>query len=84
MWHTISKAHSMFYAKKALFCDPKLPVKKRIDAFYSTCVPAALHGAGEMGLHTVNVPGSAHLGTGLSFDVSCACAGELTSAGLIT
>ena len=26
---------------------PKLPVKKRIDAFYSTCVPAALHGAGE-------------------------------------
>ena len=36
-----------FYAKKSLFCDPKLPVKKRIDAFYSTCVPAALHGAGE-------------------------------------
>ena len=47
MWHRISKANSMFYAKKALFCDPKLPVKKRIDAFYSTCVPAALHGAGE-------------------------------------
>ena len=42
-----SKANSMFYAKKALFCDPKLPVKKRVDAFYSTCVPAALHGAGE-------------------------------------
>ena len=37
----------MFYAKKALFCDPKLPVKKRINAFCSTCVPAALHGAGE-------------------------------------
>ena len=37
----------MFYAKKVLFCDPKLPVKRRIDAFYSTCVPAALHGAGE-------------------------------------
>ena len=47
MWHRISKANSMFYAKKALFCDPKLPVKRRIDAFYSTCVPAALHGAGE-------------------------------------
>ena len=47
MWHRISKANSMFYAKKALFCDPKLPVKKRIEAFYSTCVPAALHGAGE-------------------------------------
>ena len=47
MWHRISKANSMFYAKKALFCDPKLPVKKRIKAFYSTCVPAALHGAGE-------------------------------------
>ena len=47
MWHRISKANSMFYAKKALFCDPKLPVKRRVDAFYSTCVPAALHGAGE-------------------------------------
>ena len=47
MWHRTSKANSMFYAKKALFCDPKLPVKKRFDAFYSTCVPAALHGAGE-------------------------------------
>ena len=47
VWHRISKANSMFYAKKALFCDPKLPVEKRIDAFYSTCVPTALHGAGE-------------------------------------
>ena len=28
MWHRISKANSMFYAKKALFCDPKLPVKE--------------------------------------------------------
>ena len=26
----------VFYAKKALLCDPKLPVKRRIDAFYST------------------------------------------------
>ena len=33
--------------KKALFLDPKLPVKRRIGAFYSTCVPAALHGSGE-------------------------------------
>ena len=47
MWHRISKANSMFYAKKALFCDAKLPVKSRIDAFCSTCVPAVLHGAGE-------------------------------------
>ena len=47
MWHRISKANSILYAKKALFCDPKLPVKRRIDAFFSTCVPAALHGAGE-------------------------------------
>ena len=47
MRHRISKANSMFYAKKALFCDPKLPAKKRIEAFYSTCVPAAVHGAGE-------------------------------------
>ena len=27
MWHRISKANSMFHAKTALFCDPKLPVK---------------------------------------------------------
>ena len=47
MWHRISKANSMFYAKKALFCAPKLPVKRRIDAFWSTCAPAAFHGAGE-------------------------------------
>ena len=42
MWHRISKGNSMFCAKKALFCDPKLPVKRRIDAFYSKCAPAAL------------------------------------------
>ena len=47
MWHRISKANSMFYAKKALFCDRKLPVKRHVDVFYSTCVPAALHGDGE-------------------------------------
>ena len=45
--HRAAKANSMFYAKKALFCDPKLPVKRRTGAFYSTCAPAALHGAGE-------------------------------------
>ena len=48
MWHRISKANSMLYAKKALSCDPKRPVKRRIDAFYSTCVPAVLHGAVEL------------------------------------
>ena len=37
----------MSYAKKAFFCDPKLPVKRRIHAFYSTCAAAVLHGAGE-------------------------------------
>ena len=30
MWHRISKGNSLFYAKKALFCDPKIPVSKRI------------------------------------------------------
>ena len=79
MWHRISKANSMFYAKKALFCNPKLPVKRRIDAFYSTCVPVLLDGAGGVGLHTVNVLGFAHLGI-----ESCVCAGALTIAGLIT
>ena len=47
MWHRISKANSTFFAKKALFCDTKIPVKKRIDTFYTTCVPKVLHGAGE-------------------------------------
>ena len=56
MWHRISKA----YAKKALFCGPKLPVKRRIDAFYSTCVPAALHGAGEWA-HTQSMFQALHI-----------------------
>ena len=47
MWHRISKANSMLFAKKTLFCDPRIPVKKRIDAFYPSCVPTFLHGAGE-------------------------------------
>ena len=83
MWHRISKANSIFYAKKALFCDHKLPVTRRTDAFYSTCVPVALHGAGEWA-YTVNVPGFAHLGIGESVVESFACAGDQTSAGLIT
>ena len=52
MWHRISKANSMIYAKNALFCDPKLPVKRRRSMGLVK------------GLHTVNVPGFAHLGTG--------------------
>ena len=47
LWHRISKGNSMFYAKKILFCDSNIPVHKRIDTFYSTGVPAVLHGAGE-------------------------------------
>ena len=47
MWHRISKGNSLFFAKKALFCDPKIPVSKRISAFNSTCVLTVLHGAGE-------------------------------------
>ena len=48
-WRGIAKkkANSLFYAKKSLLCDPKVPVKRRIHAFYSTCVAAALHSAGE-------------------------------------
>ena len=37
----------MFYAKKALLCDPKLQVKRRTHTFHSTCAAAVLHGAGE-------------------------------------
>ena len=47
MWHRVSKGNSLFYAKKSLMCDPKVPVKKRIQAFYSTCAAAVLHGSGE-------------------------------------
>ena len=45
--HRLAKANSLFYGKKLLICDPKIPTKRRIHAFYSTCVAAALHGAGE-------------------------------------
>ena len=62
MWHRISKANSMFYAKKALFCDPKLPVKRRIDAFLLDVRTSCAPWCWRMGLHTVNVPGIAHLG----------------------
>ena len=44
MWHMISKANSMFLREEGF---AKLPMKMRVDAFFSTCVPAALHGAGE-------------------------------------
>ena len=48
MWHRISKGNSLFFAKKAFFCNPKIPVSKRISsAFYPTCVPTVLNGAGE-------------------------------------
>ena len=79
MWYRISKANSMFYAKKALFCDPKLPVKRRVDAFYSTCVPAALHGAGEWptrrqcSRHCVS-------GSRVNFVACFACEGDRVSA----
>ena len=43
--HRISKGNSLFFAKKALLCDPKVPVKRRIHAFHSTCVAAVLHGS---------------------------------------
>ena len=50
IWRVVEGMEALgtwFYAKKAFFCDPELPVKKRIEAFYSSCAPAALHGAGE-------------------------------------
>ena len=45
--YRISKGNALFFAKKALMCDPKIPVKKRIRAFYASCVSSVLHGAGE-------------------------------------
>ena len=44
--HLQSQLH-VFFLKKALLCDPKLPVKRRIHAFYSTCAVAVLRGACE-------------------------------------
>ena len=75
MWHRISKENSMFYAKKALFCDPKLLVKRRIDAFYSTCVPAALHGLVNGPTHS-QFSWLCALVNWVSFLVYCACAGD--------
>ena len=37
LWHRIFQGFSMFYEKKALLCDPKLTVKRRVHAFHSTC-----------------------------------------------
>ena len=47
LWHRLAIANPLFYAKKSLLCDYKIPIERRIHAFYSTCVAAALHGAGE-------------------------------------
>ena len=83
MWHRISKANSMFYGRKALFCDSKLPVHKRMDAFCSMCVPAAFHGAGEWAYtQSMFQPLRIWELGKLRFVGSCACAGDLTSAGL--
>ena len=65
MWHMISKANSMFYAKKALFCDPKLPLRSMElvnGPTYSQCSRLCA------------------FGNWVRFVVSCACAGDLTSA----
>ena len=84
MWHRISKANSMFYARKALFCDPKLPVKSRIDASYSTCVPAALQGAGEWAYTQSMFQALRICELGEASSCSVPAQGDQTSAGLIT
>ena len=78
MWHRISKANSMFYAKKALFCDPKLPVKKRIEAFaYRLLFTVLANGLKHSLCSRLYV-----FGNWVSFVVSCACAGDRMRAGL--
>ena len=47
MAQNLQKGNSMFFAKRALLCDPKVPVKKRIHAVHSTFAAEVLHGAGE-------------------------------------
>ena len=55
----------------------------REEGFDSTCVPAALHGAGEWA-YTQSMFRLCAFGNWESFVVSCACAGDLTNAGLTT
>ena len=50
LWHRFCKTNSMFYAKNALLCDPKLPVKSVRGCGASWCW--------WMGLHAVNVLGN--------------------------
>ena len=82
-WYRIAKANSLFTAKKRLLCDPKIPVKRRIHAFLSTCVAAALHGAGEWATHS---PCFRHyeFGNWASSDVSYAYAERQPRLGWIT
>ena len=44
------------------FAIPKFRSRDVFIAFYSTCVAAAWHGAGEWAFDTINVPGTSYLG----------------------
>ena len=80
LWHRISKGNSMFFAKMAPCCViPKLPVKRRTHAFYSTFAAAVL----------VNGPTHSQCrrcasGNLANFVVCCACAGDQMNVGRIT
>ena len=50
------------FATKALLCDPKIPVKKRIRGFYASCGSSVLHGAERAGVHPAHDAGTANLG----------------------
>ena len=69
--------------RRVCFCDTKLPVKRRPYDFCSTCVQVVFHGVLEWVYTQSMFQFFAHLGIG-SFVESSACAGDLTSAGLIT
>ena len=82
LWHRISKANSMFYAKKALFCDPNcrsrgvfMPSTRRV---LLRCFMVLVIGftRSQCFRHCVS-------GNLVNFVECCACAGDLMSAGRI-
>ena len=69
--------------KRPFFCDPKIPVSKRISAFYSTCVPTVLHGSGEWACTQGMFQSLRSWGDGVNYDVFCAFEDDQMRAGLI-
>ena len=83
VWQQDLQSQFHVLREEGFVCDPQLLVKRRIDAFHSTCAPAALHGAGEWA-YTQSMFQALRIWNWGKFVEFCACAGDQTSAGLIT